>query len=60
MNYIQNSSHIIRDENDNEDDINEASDINDDETDDFDDSRGGQHLRPGAAHSEAENLDFLL
>ena len=33
MNYIQNSSHIIHDENDNEDDINEASDI-DDETDD--------------------------
>jgi len=34
MNYIQNSSHIIHDENDNEDDINEASDIDDDETDD--------------------------
>ena len=32
MNCIQNSSHIIHDENDN-DDINEASDI-DDETDD--------------------------
>jgi hypothetical protein len=27
MNDIQNSSHIIHDENNNEDDINEASDI---------------------------------
>jgi hypothetical protein len=33
MNDIQNSSHIIHDENDNEDDINEASDIDNEPND---------------------------